>query len=78
MSIRKRDDSVKPGVGYDGAKGENFGKDVGGKFSKASTEHPDPRGKRDIFADVEANSGCGKPGPITHGVNRSQTDGCKE
>ncbi len=52
MSIRKRDDSVKPGVGIDGAKGEDF--------ARKSTASPwaanpvrDDKGLRSISARTE-------------------------
>ena len=83
MSIRKRDDSVKSGCGYDGAKGEDFTKDSGGKFSKASTKNPIEAGKRDIWSDVTKNQHAegredgGKSGPVCYGIDRPQTDGSK-
>jgi hypothetical protein len=36
MSIRKRDDSVKPGCGIDGTKGENFTRGAVGSWNQQS------------------------------------------
>jgi hypothetical protein len=57
MSIRRRNDSVKPGCGIDGTLGENFTKQrTDPSFLRNKMPEETTASSRDIFNDVEGQS----------------------
>ena len=70
MSIRKRDDSVKPGRGIDGAKGENFTKQYRGD---PLTVRPDCAASERSYSRLDRDNGGDKWAEI----GLSQTNGMR-